>query len=353
MCLSVRDRGSGRVRRSYLGAGGQRIANRYACGCTRVVALREGVVLREDTQDSSTGRAERQGVRGPAQRQAWGLFGQFLGHVGTYQGTTALPQMCPAMQPGAPLSRPPRVTSGSISLFPSLPHFPFPSYPPSGGVNAPCPHAVVSCRLHLAPLRLPPVRVGRQAAGLRVRVGPTEGAPPLRTASGGESTAGLAAGVVPPPQGVAWPGKTAGGGGGGGGWGSCVGVEQLLLPSLDPHSLIPVCTDGTLRVLTLQAPAAPRMVMQPMGLTGLAGAVLERGEGGGLVVCASDEDEVRWIDLTGVQGAARRRRWWGSRRGGGRGTGGVGGHGSRLPGAHQRTECVRWRGTGWRRCWQG
>ncbi len=102
----------------------------------------------------------------------------------------------------------------------------------------------------------------------------------LPLGGGGRSTAGLPAGVVP-PQGVAWPGGTAGGGGGGGGWGACLGVEQLLLSSLDPHSLIQVCTDGTLRVLQVQAAAAPRMVLQPTGLAGLAGAVLEPGRGAG------------------------------------------------------------------------
>ncbi len=260
MCLNVRDRGSGRVWHSYLGTGGQRIANRSACGCTRVVTLREGVVLREDTQDSSAGRAERQGVRGPAQRPAWGLFGQSLGHVGTYQGPTAPPQMCPAMQPGVPPSRPPRVTSGSISLFPSLPPFPFPSYPPSGGVNAPCPHAVVSNRLHLLPLRLPPARVGRQAAALRVRVGPAEGALPLRTAAGGGEYGRTAGGrSTAAGRGVAreygrrwqrrgWVGRVRGGG-------EAAAVANRV--SRSRAGLLPFKLDVYIHLLTGSSRAAP------------------------------------------------------------------------------------------------
>ncbi len=78
----------------------------------------------------------------------------------------------------------------------------------------------------------------------------------------GGSTAGLPAGAVP-PKGVAWP--ESGGSTAGGGLGGFVGVEQLLLSLLEPHFLIAVCTDGTLRVFDLRAPAAPHMVLQPMG----------------------------------------------------------------------------------------
>ncbi|GLC71947.1 hypothetical protein PLESTF_001187700 [Pleodorina starrii] len=111
--------------------------------------------------------------------------------------------------------------------------------------------------------------------------------------------AGLPGGVVPP--GVAWPaGSVSGGPGAPGGTGA--GVEQLLLSVLDPNLLVPVCTDGTIRIFDLRAPAAPRMVLQPLGRSALAGTVLEPGGRQGMVVVAGEKGEMRWIDLRGGTG---------------------------------------------------
>ncbi|PNH07533.1 Regulatory-associated protein of TOR 1 [Tetrabaena socialis] len=118
---------------------------------------------------------------------------------------------------------------------------------------------------------------------------------PLNGAASG--SVAMPGGVVPP--GVAWP--AAGGASSSAG---STGVEQLLLSSLDPNMLVPVCTDGTLRVFDLRAPAAPRMVLQPLGRSALAGAVLEPGCRQGMIVVASEKGEMRWIDLRGGTGAA-------------------------------------------------
>ncbi|KAG2445405.1 hypothetical protein HXX76_000027 [Chlamydomonas incerta] len=115
--------------------------------------------------------------------------------------------------------------------------------------------------------------------------------------SGGGGGAAAAAGVVPP--GVAWPG---GGGGGGGAAAAVCGVDQLLLSVLDPNILVPLCTDGTLRLFDLRAPASARLVLQPMGRAALAGAVLEPGGKQGTVVVAAEKGDMRWLDLRGGTG---------------------------------------------------
>ncbi|KAG2485410.1 hypothetical protein HYH03_015896 [Edaphochlamys debaryana] len=140
---------------------------------------------------------------------------------------------------------------------------------------------------------------------------------------GGTGAAATPGGVVPP--GVAWPAA------GGGTAPATVGVEQLLHSVLDPNLLVPVCTDGTLRVFDLRASAAPRMVLQPLGRAPLVGSVLEPGGKPGLVVVASEKGEMRWIDLRGGSGgpgggaaaAAGGAEDGGAAGGAGTGTGGV------------------------------
>ncbi|GLI58486.1 hypothetical protein VaNZ11_000217 [Volvox africanus] len=107
-------------------------------------------------------------------------------------------------------------------------------------------------------------------------------------------TASAPGGVVPP--GVSWPAGTGGTASGG------TGVEQLLLSSLDPNLLVPVCTDGTLRIFDLRAPSAPRMLLQPLGRAALAGSVLEPGGRQCMMVVAAEKGEMRWLDLRGGTG---------------------------------------------------
>lgn len=119
---------------------------------------------------------------------------------------------------------------------------------------------------------------------------------PLTAATGG-GTSAAPGGLVPP--GVAWPPSGTSPSPGG------TGVDQLLLSSQDPNLLVPVCTDGTLRVFDLRAPAAPRMVLQPFGRAALAGAVLEPGGRSGVVVVAAEKGDMRWMDLRGGTGSGQ------------------------------------------------
>ncbi|GFR43035.1 hypothetical protein Agub_g4039, partial [Astrephomene gubernaculifera] len=116
---------------------------------------------------------------------------------------------------------------------------------------------------------------------------------PLLGGAAAAAAAPPGGGVVPP--GVAWPAT-------GGAAPVSTGVEQLLLSSLDPNLLAPVCTDGTLRVFDLRSATSPRLVLQPLGRSPLAGAVLEPGGRQGLVVVVSEKGEMRWLDLRGGTG---------------------------------------------------